>query len=77
MSTTTKSVEEMRILKDMGDGLLSRIYYAKGILMSNEKSKFLSDVDLTIVRSKIEKKFPLAPELNKVMLLYSLAIFSN
>lgn len=66
MNTSTKSAEEMRILKDMGDGLLNRMYFVKGQLLSSEKSKFLTDAELLLIRGKIEKKFPLAVEYSKV-----------
>lgn len=67
MNSATKAVEEMKILKDMGDGLLNRLYMLKSSLLSSEtRSKFLTDPDLLLIRSKIEKKFPLAIEFNKV-----------
>ena len=62
----TRSAEEMRLLKDMADGLLNRMYFVKGQLLSNEKSRYLVDAEILLIRGKIEKKFPLAVEYNKV-----------
>lgn len=56
----------MRILKDMGDGLLNRLYLVKGTLISTDKSKLLTDPELLVIRTKLEKKFPVAIEFNKV-----------
>jgi len=66
MSTAAKTVDHMKILKDMGDGLLNRLYHLKGALLSKSKPSCLVDSDTAKIRIKIEKKFPLLPETQKV-----------
>lgn len=66
MSTAAKTVDHMKILKDMGDGLLNRLYHFKGALLSKSKPSCLIDADTAKIRIKVEKKFPVLPETQKV-----------
>lgn len=76
MNSTTKSVEEMRILKEMGDGLLNRQYHIKSLLLTADKPKLLSEPEFLVVRTKLEKKFPATIEFNKVrQLRYFLSLY--
>jgi hypothetical protein len=61
-------VYRTKILTDMAQGLLRRIYLQNSILQSaqNERPTFLADPELTKIRSKIEKAFPELPDLSKV-----------
>lgn len=66
MSSATKTIEHMKILTDMGNGLLARLYHFKGVIISKKKPACLSDAEITKVRIKVEKKFPQLPETQKV-----------
>ena len=66
MSSAPRTIERMKVLKDMGDGLLSRLYYLKGIYISKRKPACLTDAEMLKVRGKLEKKFPLQPETQKI-----------
>lgn len=68
MSSATKTIEHMKILTDMGNGLLARLYYFKGVIISKRKPACLSDVDTGKIRLKLEKKFPQLPDTQKVHL---------
>jgi hypothetical protein len=67
MSTPSpKPIERIAVLKYMGDGLLNRLYYLKGIMISKRKPACLVDTETIKVRVKLEKKFPQLPETQKV-----------
>ena len=66
MSSATKTMEQMKILQDMGNGLLNRLYFLKGNMIAKRKPGCLTDADTSKVRVKIEKKFPSMPEAQKV-----------
>lgn len=66
MSSAARTVDQMKILKDMGDGLLNRLYHLKGIIISKKKPSCLTDAETAKIRIKIEKKFPSLPETQKV-----------
>lgn len=66
MSTAIKTVEQMKILHDMGTGLLNRLYHLKGWFISKRKPQCLADPELSKVRARLEKKFPAPPAAEKV-----------
>lgn len=51
--------EKSRVLIDTANGLLCRIYYLKGHLISDEKPEVLRSGKYARLRSKLEKNFPL------------------
>jgi hypothetical protein len=67
MSTAIKTVEHMKILHDMGNGLLNRLYYIKVAFISKRKPQCLADPEWSKLRARMEKKFPGAPEAQKVI----------
>ena len=73
MSSVTKVVETMHVLKDIGEGLLNSIYTAKSRLVANDtKPVSFQDAEIMKIRSKIEKKFPALPDTQKVTLIFLL-----
>jgi hypothetical protein len=67
MSLTVQPFLRAKILADMAQGLLCRIYLVNSIMQSpnNEKPAFLVDPELTKIRAKIDKSFPEIPDLSK------------
>lgn len=55
-----------KILIDMGEGLLSRLYFYIRKLKTNDKAPVLVSKEFSRVRTKAEKSFPEIPEFTKV-----------
>ena len=73
---SVKCLEEMKIMTDMGEGLLRKIFLIKGKqLVSMEQSPYLTDIELSKIRLKIEKKFPAKPDFQKVIFIYQIKKF--
>lgn len=61
-----KTVDGIHIVNDMAEGLLARIYLAKGKLLLPEFSALLNDPEMLKIRFKLEKKYPILPDFQKV-----------
>jgi hypothetical protein len=66
MNNLAKHVERMQSLLDIGDGLLHQLYYFRAKIVSNDVYSWVTDSGFSKVRAKLEKKFPLLPDLSKV-----------
>ncbi len=63
------TVFRTKILIDMAQGLLRRVYKMTHFLNSNKRPNFLSDPDISKLRLRVEKAFPESIDLTKVSFL--------
>jgi hypothetical protein len=78
MNTCLDALKTAQEIHDQTPVLLSRLYLVKcKLLKSENRDLYIENPDWSKLRSKLEKKFPLCPDLNRVgIFTLNLILFS-